>query len=127
MEHAGDFVKNNGEQEVYDKIVSFYLMPVYGMATGKEYNSGQLLDIYLTLQKVNLPESHMIYTLYHIAQYRGKKNYDKMMEVFEEKVPALEERVALGLDFSLQKDWENLPVKDQQRMAEYLSIPVLSM
>lgn len=120
MEHAGDFVKNNGEQEVYDKIASFYLMPVYGMATGKEYNSGQLLDIYLTLQKVNLPESHMIYTLYHIAQYRGKKNYDKMMEVFEEKVPALEERVASGLDFSLQKDWENLPVKDQQRMAEYL-------
>ena len=48
MEHAGDFVINNGEQEVYDKIASFYLMPVYGMATGKEYNSGQLLDIYLT-------------------------------------------------------------------------------
>lgn len=42
MEHAGDFVKNNGEQEVYDKIVSFYLMPVCSKKRCLHWKSGWL-------------------------------------------------------------------------------------
>lgn len=118
--HKDQFVKNNGEIIVNDKISGLYFMPVYGMAQGNTYDGAKLLDIYMSLRKANIPEDQMVYVVYKIAKYRGEKNFEKMMEVFEEKVPDMDKRLAKGLDMSL-KDWKEMSVQEKARIVDYLN------
>lgn len=117
-----EFVKNNGEEVINNQIQRLYFMPVYGMATkNKPYDGKDLLNIFMVLQKVGIPEDQTIFTVYHIAKYRGEKDYDKMMEVFEKQVADLDERTASGLDMSLKEDWKEMSGPVQARIVNYLT------
>lgn len=121
VEHKEEFAESVGDTIINDWISGVYFMPVYRMATGDSpYEGGKLLDIYMTLKKVGIPEHYTIFTVYEIAKYRGEKNFDKMMTVFEQKVPEMEERTATGLDMSL-KGWKELSVTEKKRVVDYLN------
>lgn len=119
--HKVEFDKNNGADAVNKIIVGLYFSPLYYGATGeKEIDGGKLLDIYMTLQKVNIPNDDPVYILYDIAKYQSERNFDKMMEIFEQRVPTLDASIASGLDFSL-KGRKGLSAQERNRIVDYLT------
>lgn len=121
LAHKNEFTATVGDSLVFNWIAGVYFMPVFRMAIGDvAYEGGKLLDIYMTLKKAEIPAENPIFTLYEIAKYRGEKNFDRMMEVFEQKVPGLDQRTAAALDMSL-KDWKEVAVEEKKRVVEYLN------
>lgn len=118
LEHKDDFVKHNGEKAVFGKFTALYFMPLYEMASGKAYDGKKLLDMYMDFRKINLPQDNQLYILYDIAKFRGEKQFDRMMDILEQKVAKLDERTAAGLDFSL-KDTEELMDAEKERVVKY--------
>lgn len=127
VEHHTEFAKENGDSVVNRWIAGVYFMPVFRMATGDvTYEGGKLLDIYMTLKKVGVAEDNPIFLVYDIAKYRGEKNFDKLMEIYGQKVPGIDERTAMMLDFAL-KDWKELSVEEKKRVADYLNLRTQQM
>lgn len=120
MEYKAEFVKRNGEKAVNDCIVFLYFRPVYAMATGGEYDGNKLLDIYLSLQKADIPDDQAVFYVYEIAKYRGERNWDKMIGALEKASSVLDERAVERLNTSL-KDLEDLSPQDINKVVAYLS------
>ena len=120
LEHKAEFAASVGDSLVCRWIAGVYFMPVFRMAIGDvPYEGGKLLDIYMKLKKAEIPAESPVFTVYEIAKYRGEKNFDRMMEVFGQKVPGMDDRTAVALDLSL-KDWKELSVEEKKRVVEYL-------
>lgn len=118
--HKAEFVKNMDAEKVDMFIVWFYLSPLYSMATGaKPYDGAKILDMQLALQKAKIPEEHVIFTIYEIARLRGEGKFAQLMDMIEQKVPAMDERTATGLDFSLKALTEGSSQK-RERVVNYL-------
>ncbi len=121
VEHKNEFAKTVGDSVITHWIAGVYFMPVFRMAIGDiPYEGGKLLDIYMNLKKTEIPDTNPIYIVYHIAKCRGEKNFDRMMEVFEQQVPGMDERTAAALDMSL-KEWKELSVVEKKRVVDYLA------
>lgn len=121
IDQKAEFAKNNGDSIVNTLISGVYFYPVYQFASGDiKYDEAKLLEIYRALQKADIPEDSPVYVVYDIARYRGEKDFDKMMEVFEQKVSELDERTAVALDMSL-KNWKELSVEEKKRVTTYLN------
>lgn len=120
LEHKANFVKSNGADQVNQFISGLYFGKLYAYAAGKEaYNGKELLDIYLAIQKAGVPEDNIVYSLYSLAKFRGEKNFDKMMDMMENVVPAWNMEVAVGLDLSLA-DLKDLDPMDEKRVLDHL-------
>lgn len=120
VENKADFVKSNGEEKVNQIMGNHYFQKVYPYASGKEaYDGKKLLSIYLDIQKAQIPESYYVYPLYEIAKYRGEKQFEKMMNVFETKLDSLQEQTLASLDLTLP-EIKDLDKKEQERLVTYL-------
>lgn len=127
VEHKTEFAKNVGDSIIENWISGVYFMPVFRMATGDApYEGGKLLDIYMSLKQTNIPENNPVYIVYDIAKYRGEKNFNKMMEVYEQRVPGMDERTALALDMAL-KDWKELSAEEKKKVLDYLDSRMKTM
>ena len=121
IDRKTEFAKNNGDSIINTLISGVYFYPVYQFASGDiKYDGAKLLEIYMVLKKADIPEDNPIYVVYDIARYRGERNFDKMMEVFEQKISKLDERTAVALDMSL-KNWKELSVEEKKRITTYLN------
>lgn len=118
--HKADFVKSNGLDAVNKAISNLYFAELYPYATGdKAYDGKKLLDIYLGLQKAELPETELVYALYYLAKYRGERQFDKMMTLLESQSSAWPMQIAGNVDLTLGKIKE-LSKKEQNRLVAYL-------
>ncbi|MEG2555231.1 MAG: DUF255 domain-containing protein [Odoribacter sp.] len=121
LEHKAEFVKNNGQEAVDNKIVKSCFSDVYTMATDNStYDATKLLNIYMILQKGAVPTDNVIFPIYDIAKYRGEKKIGKMMDVFEKGFTGLDERAMVGLDLSLN-ELKDLSTEDRGRVVNYLT------
>ncbi|HJA14543.1 MAG TPA: thioredoxin family protein [Candidatus Butyricimonas faecavium] len=120
VENKTDFVKSNGAEKVNQIIVGLYFREIYPYASGKKvYDGNELLNIYLDMQKAGIIESHQVYPLYEIARCRGEGQFDKMMDVFENKLDLLPEQTLTALDLTLP-EIKDLDKKEQRRVVTYL-------
>ncbi len=118
--HKADFVKSNGLEAVNQAISNLYFGELYPYAAGdKAHDGNKLLDVYLGLQKAQLPETELVYALYYLAKHRGEGQFDKMMNLLETQSSTWPEQIAGNLDLSLTKVKE-LSKKERERLVAYL-------
>ena len=120
VENKESFVKSNGLEPVNRIISNLYFRQLYPYASGKEaYDGKKLLNIYLDIQKAQLPEKDIAYSIYEVAKYRGEGPFDKMMDFFEKQVSTWDEQTASALDLTLP-EIKDLDKKEQERLVTYL-------
>lgn len=119
LEHKYDFVKHNGEEIINQFITGVYVRELYSYTYGESYDTQKLLDLYLDMQKSNLPDTSMAYTVYDIAKYRREKNVSKLIDILENRTPGWEDRIVAGFDLGLL-ELKDLSTADENRIITYL-------
>lgn len=112
------YVKNVGADKVNGLAESLFYAPLAAMAGGSEpYNAERLLDLYLSMQRFQLPDSSRCYRLHEVAKLRGEQKYDELLTFMEQRGHLLgHERVSLALTL----DFPDLSEAQKQRTIAYL-------
>ncbi|MDO5075161.1 MAG: thioredoxin family protein [Bacteroidales bacterium] len=112
------YVKNVGEAKVNGLAEGLFYPPIAAMAAGREtYNAERLLDLYLGMQRAQLPDTSICYRMYEVAKLRGEQKYDDLLTLMEERGDKLgHERISLALTLDLPEQTE----AQKQRAIAYL-------
>ncbi len=83
--HKEDFIKANGERAVNQLIEGLYYPVLADFASGTTpYDSEKLMTLFLNMQKANLPDTALSYTLYDMAKMRGERRYEALIAYMQQ-------------------------------------------
>lgn len=118
--HKGDFLKENDKEKVDKFLSNGYFKVLMPYATGHTaYNANKILEIFIDLQKCDLPQGDDVFTLYRIAKARGEKRYADMIHTMEQETGEWKSNITSMLDTSFG-DLQGLPVEEKEIIVDYL-------
>ena len=110
------FDKNIGAEQVNDLIARIYGNDIYAYAGGdKPFDENALLNIYMAMQKAQLPQDNYCYALYNIVKLHGKHLYPQTIEALQQLTDG---QMYYMLDVTL-KFPDATPAEQQQLLAYY--------
>lgn len=112
------YVKQVGAETMNRFGESLFYPSIASMAAGRAtYDSKKMIDLYLAMQRFELPDSSICYRMYNVAKWRGEHKYDELLTFLEEKGSTLgNEETSLALTLDLPE-----PTGEQkQRVIAYL-------
>lgn len=119
LENKTAFEKSNGKEAVQKQLSDVLTKPLFKLSlSNKEYDSQTLLDLYLLIQKADLPSNDQAYTFYTLAKYRGEQNVQGIIDILSDKLSNGDQNVLRVLDLSLA-DLKNLTPEDEEILIAY--------
>ena len=110
------FDKSIGSDKVDELVAAIYGKDIYAFASGdRAFNEGELLNVYLAMQKAALPDSNYCYPLYDIVKKHGKHQYAETIQALKQLKDG---QVHYMMDVTL-KFPDATPAEQQQLIAYY--------
>lgn len=120
VKHKADFAKNIGEEAINKRIARAYTLEVYPYASGqKAYDQAEFEKITGQFSALGMPEESQLFIVSDLGRYRGERQYDRMLDLLEEKYTGLDNEVLPALNLALSKIRDFSPAQ-KERMAAYL-------
>ena len=80
VENRALFDKGVGSDNVHNLIAQLYASEIFSFITGeRQYNDEEMLNIYLGMQKAQLPQDDSCFEVYDIVKKHGQRNYDEAL------------------------------------------------
>lgn len=118
VEHRADFVKNNGEDKVNGLLERLFYGEAAPFASGDAtYDADALLDLSLGARKAGLADSSGVYPTLKLAELRGKKDYDTLLDFMEKQGEKFQ---GARTSYELTFDFPDLTAQQTQRLCAYL-------
>lgn len=118
VEHRDAFVKNNGAAAVNGLLERLFYSEASAYASGNApYDADALLDLSLGARKAGLPDSSGVYPTLKLAELRGKKQYDALIDFMAQQGAAFQ---GARTSYELTFDFPDLTAQQTQRLCAYL-------
>ena len=119
LAHKAEFVKNNGARRVNNFIEDLFIEPLMAMATGSEdYDAQRLTNLFLDMQKADLPDSCYAYRFYEMAQFRGRHQYAELINYLRTNEKQLEEVL---ITMALSLNLPDMTEAERQLVVDYVN------
>lgn len=98
------FAKNNGVDKVSKALSTVLTKALSPYVLGLEpYDAQKMLDIYLLIQKANLPEEDEVNVYYTFTKNRGEHNIEALVDILENQGKSWDSNTLRIIDLSLVK------------------------
>ncbi len=113
------FVKSNGEEAVNKAIISVFERKLYPFLVGNsEYDALKLTDIFIEIQKADLPKDDRTYALYAFSKSRGEGDLPAMIQILKQNSDVWPGNMLQIIDLSLNK-LNDLSPEDKALLTAY--------
>ena len=118
VEHRDAFVKNVGEAKVNGFLERMFYSEAAAYASGTApYDADALLDLSLGARKAAIADTSAIYPTLKLAELRGTKQYDALIDFMEKEGAKFQSSRA---SYELTFDFPDLNAQQTQRLCAYL-------
>lgn len=121
VENKEIFTKQNGLKVINEKLSDVLTESIWHYAMGaKAYDPLLLTGIFQEIMKADLPEDDLAFTVYDLAKFRAKKEYERMLDLLNSNRIKLGDTRATAFDLTLC-DVEELSGATRKYFIDYLS------
>lgn len=118
VEHRDAFIKNVGEAKVNGFLERMFYSEAAAYASGTApYDADALLDLSLGARKADIADTSAIYPTLKLAELRGTKQYDALIDFMEKEGAKFQSSRA---SYELTFDFPDLNAQQTQRLCAYL-------